>query len=171
MKIINENLILQSSNYSELEKLNTIHNEACEYFSFDKNQTLTKPIDCLTTGDLPPNGIKENFESISIYDHSNLVGFLTIYKGYPHKKHMYICFLYITNENRYKGLGKKISDMITWYCKDKEFVSIRVAVSLKNWNGIKFWNKCGFNHLTAVSTDGVFSEENYGCIELEKQMI
>lgn len=52
-----------------------------------------------------------------------------------------------------------------------EFVSIRVAVPLKNWNGIKFWHKCGFNNLTIVSIDGDFSEENYGCIELEKTIL
>ncbi|MVX66840.1 GNAT family N-acetyltransferase [Clostridium chromiireducens] len=160
----------QASNFSELEKLNNIYNEACKYFSFDRNHIITRPIDCLTIGDLPPNGIRDNFESLSIYEDSNLVGFMTIYKWYPDKQNMYICFLYINNENRYKGFGKEIIYMITLYCKNAEFASIRVAVSLKNWNGIKFWNGCGFNNLIVVSTNGEFSDKNYGCIELEKRI-
>lgn len=168
MKIINENLILQLSNFSELEKLNDIHSEACVYFSFDKNHIITKPIDCLTIGDLPPNGTIGNFENLSIYEGNNLIGFMNIYKGYPLEKILYITFIYISEENRYNGYGKKIVDIIFAYSKENGFTSIRVAVSLKNWKGLKFWNKCGFNNLTNVSIEGNFSEENYGCIELEK---
>lgn len=171
MKISNKDLTLQSSSFDELENLNNIHNEACDYFSFDKNNSIIIPIDCLTIGDLPPNGIKDNFESLSIYEAGYLIGYMTIYKGYPNTGNMYISFLYITNENRYMGFGKRIVDMIELFCKDNGFISIRIAVSLKNWNGIKFWHRCGFNNLTVVSTDGEFSDENYGCIELEKKIL
>lgn len=168
MKITNENLILQSSTFSELEKLNNIYSEACDYFSFDKNHIITKPIDCLTIGDLPPNGTKDNFENLSIYEGDNLIGFMSIYKGYPSKNTTYISFLYISGKERYKGYGKRIVDIISAYSKENKFVNIRIAVLLRNWNGIKFWHKCGFNNLTKVSIEGEFSEGNYGCIELEK---
>ena len=168
MKIINKNLILQSSTFSELEKLNNIYSEACDYFSFDKNHMITKPIDCLTIGDLPPSGTKDNFENLSIYEGDNQIGFMSIYKGYPSKNTAYISFIYISQKGRYKGYGKRIVDIISSYSKENKFVNIRISVSLKNWDGLKFWHKCGFNNLTKVSIEGSFSEDNYGCIELEK---
>ncbi|MBP2638485.1 MAG: hypothetical protein H6Q72_4392 [Firmicutes bacterium] len=171
MKIVNGNITLKSSIFNELERLNNIHSEACDYFSFDKNHTITKPKDCLTKGDLPPNGTKDNYEILSIYERDNLIGFITMYIGFPFEKEIYICFIYISNKSRYKGHGKKIIDVISAYFKKNKFESIRISVSLKNWNGIRFWHKCGFNHLTIVDIEGDFSEENYGCIELKKTIL
>ena len=42
---------------------------------------------------------------------------------------------------------------------------IKLAASLKNWNGIKFWHKCGFDKMTMVDISN-----DYGCIELEKEI-
>lgn len=170
MEVVGKSILLQSSNFSELEKLNNIYDEACGYFSFDKNIKITKPIDCLTVGDLPPNGTKDNYEILSIYEGKNLIGFITLYKGFPSKTIMYICFIYISKENRYRGYGKELVDSLSVYFKKKEFKAIRIAVSLKNWNGIKFWYKCGFNKITKVNVEESFSEDNYGCIELEKSI-
>ena len=93
---------------------------------------------------------------------------MSIYKGYPSKNTTYISFIYISSKDRNKGYGKKIVDIISTYAKENKFVNIRISVSLKNWNGLKFWHKCGFDNFTKVSIDGEFSEGNYGCIELEK---
>lgn len=170
MRIISKNIILQSANFSEIEKLNNIYDEACDYFSFDKNNKITKPLDCLTVGDLPPNGTKDNYEILSIYEGNNIIGVITLYKGFPSERIMYISFIYISKENRYRGYGKEIFDALSEYFKKEEFEDIRICVSLKNWKGIKFWYKCGFNKITLVNVEEGFSENNYGCIELEKSI-
>lgn len=168
MKIMNCDLCIQSASLEEIKLLNKVYEEACVYFSFDKKQEITKPLDCLTKGDLPPNGKKKQFQCFSVYQEHTLIGFVSIYEGYPNGETMYLSFIYITNANRGKGYGKKIVEMLEQYSKQRGFTRMRVAVSLKNWNGLKFWHLCGFSHVTQVCIDGPHTEENYGCIELER---
>ncbi len=168
--ITKENIIIKASDISELDDLNNIYSEACEYFRFDKNHKITSPKDCLTIGDLPPNGDRDNFEILSIHDNNKIIGFITLYKGFPTDETLYICFMYIANKNRCNGYGYSIIDNLSSYFKDRNFKSIKISVSLKNWYGIRFWNKCGFNSLTNVDIEGSFSQDNYGCIELEKRI-
>ncbi|WP_042274499.1 GNAT family N-acetyltransferase [[Clostridium] dakarense] len=168
--ITKDNIVLKTSDISELNDLNNIYGEVCEYFSFDKNHQITSPKDCITKGDLPPNGSKDNFEMLSIYDNNELIGFITLYKGFPSDEILYICFMYIASKNRCNGNGYSIVNSISSYFKDRNFKSIRISVSLKNWYGIRFWNKCGFSLLTMVDIEGSFSDDNYGCLELEKTL-
>lgn len=163
-----DKLELKTSSINELNELNIIHNEACEYFSFDENHNITSPSDCLTIGDLPPNGTKDNFYILSVYENNQIIGYTTLYKGFPSKDTLYICFMYISSKKRGNGYGYSIVESISSYFKANNYKNIKISVSLKNWQGIRFWNKCGFSTITNVDIDGPFGNSNYGSFELEK---
>lgn len=166
--LVNDTLKLKASNINELNELNIIHDEACEYFSFDENHIITSPYDCLTIGDLPPNGIKDNFYILSIYENNQIIGYTTLYKGFPEKDTLYICFMYISNLKRGNGYGYNIVESISSYFRANNCNNIKISVSLRNWQGIRFWNKCGFSTIANVDIDGPFGNSNYGSLELEK---
>lgn len=164
--LVKDKIKLKTSKINELNELNIIHKEACEYFSFDESHKITSPKDCLTIGDLPPNGKKENFHVLSIYENNKIIGYTTLYDGFPAKDTLYICFIYISRKNRCNGYGYSIVESISSYFKSNYCNNIKISVSLKNWHGIKFWNKCGFSTITNVDIDGPFGNSNYGCLEL-----
>ena len=90
------------------------------------------------------------------------------YRGYPDGETVYLCFFYLSGSVRRKGVGSRTVGALCGALREKGFVRARVAVSLKNWPGIRFWQTCGFGRITKVSFDAPFSAENYGCLELEK---
>jgi RimJ/RimL family protein N-acetyltransferase len=163
MELTTSRLVLKTVEQADLEKLNIVYEKACEYFSFDEKHEITPPKTCCVIGDLPPNGTKENFEMLTVFCIDEIIGYLTFYKGYPDSATAYICFLFLTV--RGNGYGKEIAEAMTTYLNENGFSKIKLAVSLKNWNGIKFWQKCGFDKLTLVDIS-----EEYGCIELEKSL-
>ena len=170
MRIYVDNLLLQSSTLDEIDELNCIYNEACDYFRFDPMHNISSPLMCIQEGDLPPGGIKANFDIISCYMENTMIGYLTIYKGYPTEDTFYIGFIYLLNSDKHQKIGSKIVSFFCFYFKRQGFMKSRVSVSLKNWDALRFWHKCGYASVTTVNCSGPFSENNYGCIELEKDI-
>jgi GNAT superfamily N-acetyltransferase len=163
VELSTKRLVLETTEQSDLEKLNITYKKACEYFSFDEKHEITPPQTCCEIGDLSPNGTKENFKMLTVFCNDKIIGYLTFYKGYPDSTTAYICFVFLTI--RGNGYGKEIADAMTTFLKENGFIRIKLAVSLKNWNGIKFWQKCGFDKVTLVDIS-----DEYGCIELEKSL-
>ncbi len=166
--ILTERLKISPSNFSELPELNMIYSEVLEYFSFEQIQDSIEPKICLTHGDLPPGGVKENFSIYSIYENEKLIGYFDFYKGYPQSDIVYICLFFIKKNRRNCGFGHEIVNTLFSFFKNASFSRIRISVSLKNWPALLFWHKCGFNKITKVSYENDFVEKGYGCLELEK---
>jgi len=170
MEIKFDNITLKTSTLEELEKLNFIHKEACEFLSFDLKHDITEPYIYITDGALPPNGVRKNFEMLSCYVDNNLCGYLNYYRGYPEKNILYISFIYLINEIKHKGIGKKIINYLSEYFKIEGYKYVRLSVSLKNWEGLRFWHKCGFERIILADCSGSLFNNDYGCLELEKML-
>ncbi|MDL2220374.1 GNAT family N-acetyltransferase [Eubacteriales bacterium OttesenSCG-928-N14] len=164
------NITLSPATMDELEAFNAIHQEAVSFFSFDPDHTITTPYDCLTVGDLPPNGSREHFHTISIYVDGDLAGYATVYLGYPEKKAAYLSFIYIVDSLRSKGIGKRVVGMLCEYFSQHGYASMHISVSLRNWDAIAFWYHCGFDTLSLVAVDENYRTGGYGCIELCKSL-
>lgn len=118
----------------------------------------------------PPNKSKEDFKMLSCYDDNMLIGWVTIFKGYPEDDIYYISHIYLVDTVKHKGYGKIITNMLCDYFRENKMTRSRVFVALKNWDGIRFWHSCGFDRITCAPYDVSYSEETFASIELEKTL-
>jgi GNAT superfamily N-acetyltransferase len=171
MQLINGNLKLSLSTEKELEKLNEIYVEESKLFSkLDPEQMPPNPYICFSEGVFPPGKSKEDFKMLSCYVDDTLIGNVTILKGYPEDDIYYIGIIYLVNTIKHKGYGKRIINLLCDYFRENKMTRARICVALKNWDGIRFWYKCGFDKITSASYDVSYSEETFASIELEKTL-
>lgn len=171
LRIQDGNLSLRTATMEELDAFNAIHQEAISFFSFDPDLTILTPYDCLTVGDLPPSGSREHFHTIAIYIENVLSGYATVYLGYPDKKAGYLSFIYIVEQKRSQGIGRRVIDLLCKHLKSDGYNSLHISVSLRNWDAIAFWFHAGFHSLTLVAVDEDYQSGGYGCIELMKPLV
>lgn len=130
---------------------------------------------CITEGDLPPmpNANKENYRLKSIYlkDIGNLIGFTDIYYGYPSEDTIWISLFMIDKEFRKNGYAQEVIDFITTECIKDGYKKIRIGVRLKNWRGLKFWTKAGFDKVFGIFGDETYSESTFALMGLEKRLV
>mgnify|MGYP006267687721 FL=1 len=51
-----------------------------------------------------------------------------------------------------------------------EYQEARVVVGLKNWQALRFWLNLGFNQITKIVGDEVYSDTTYADVELLKDI-
>ncbi|GAU79797.1 hypothetical protein F3D3_4462 [Fusibacter sp. 3D3] len=129
-------------------------------------------IKAIEEGDLPPipNASRDHFDFYSILkkDTLEIIGFMEIYMGYPDDKTLWIGMFVIDSSQRRNHYGHEIiSNLNTLYTK-LPFSKVGVGVSLKNWRGLRFWHKMGFNTLFNVAGDIECTEETHALIGLIK---
>lgn len=172
MQLIKGNLKLLLSTEKELEKLNEIFVEESKFFLkvSGVQQMQTNPDICFREGLLPPNKSKEDFKMLSCYVDDTLIGRVTILKGYPEDDIYYIGIIYLVDTAKHKGYGKIIINLLCDYFRENKATRVRILVALKNWDGIRFWHKCGFDKIASALYDVSYSEETFASIELEKTL-
>lgn len=168
MELTDGNIKLSISTEEELQNLNDIFIEESKFFLNIEGEIGPSPYVCFKDGWFPENKNKEDFKMLSCYEDGNLIGWMTIIKGYPKEDAFYISHFSLIDTVKHKGYGKKIISMLCKYFKENQMKSARILVSLKNWDGIRFWYKCGFDHITCTPYDVSYSEETFASIELEK---
>jgi len=127
---------------------------------------------CLTIGDLPPNpdATKDNYrlKSIQLKESGKVIGFYDLYYGYPAPETIWISLFVMDKEYRKNGYAQEAMEMIIRESTKTDFKKIGIGVHLKNWRGLRFWTKAGFNKVFAVFGDEIYSEDTYALIGLEK---
>lgn len=170
MQLTCRNLKLSISTEKELKKLNEIFVEESKFFLKIEGEKGPSPDVCFREGYFPSNKSKEDFKMISCYEDNTLIGWVTILKGYPKDDIYYIGHFSLVDTVKHNGYGKIIINMLCDYFRENKMTSTRVFVSLKNWDGIRFWYKCGFDKITCTPYDVPYSEETFASIELEKTL-
>lgn len=69
---------------------------------------------------------------------------------------------------KHKGYGRIIVSVLCDYFRENKMTRASVYVALKNWDGIRFLYKCGFDKITSAPYDVSYFEETFASIELEK---
>jgi ribosomal protein S18 acetylase RimI-like enzyme len=126
----------------------------------------------LTEGDLPPNGSKDRFKVQSIFSKvtSEMVGYMTLYQGYPDNKTVWLTFFYIGVVNQARGFGQEIISQFALEAKTAGFRRLMLQVALKNWGAIRFWTKAGFNKITGFYGDKTYGNNTFANLALEKSL-
>lgn len=168
MELSDGNLKICVSTKEELEKINEIFQQESSFFIKVEGETGPSPYTCFSGGYLPPNKTKEDFKMISCYEDDEIIGWATIIKGYPEEDIYYITHFSILEQVRFNGYGRRFIKILCRYFKENNFTKVRLLVSLKNWDGLRFWYNCGFDKITYVQESVSYSENTFASIELEK---
>ena len=172
-KIQTKRLVMTLANLEDLPELEIIEKECDEYFLFDppcKENHSCSLKECITVGDIPPGGKKENYFIYCIRQDNILIGFMAYYLEYQRNDMAYLSVVYIKEEFRQKGIGNEIMDAIYKKLLTKKIVELRTHVSLRNATSLQFFVKQGFDRIIEVEYTGNLWPENFGGIELMKKL-
>lgn len=98
------------------------------------------------------------------------IGLLSLYMGYPARDVAYIGELFLHPDRQGIGLGRELCLRLEQALRQGSARTVRVGVSLKNWNALRFWIKLGYTHVTGMSGDRHFSPQGHAFLELEKNL-
>jgi ribosomal protein S18 acetylase RimI-like enzyme len=74
-----------------------------------------------------------------------IVGWIERLPGiYRHKKRGYVADVFVLEEHRGKGVGKKLLEALLKWFKSQKVRWIRLSVYSNNTNAVKVWKKLGF---------------------------
>ena len=170
-----ERMIIRDTTVDDIDSLQETYLQSRSVESWTRNEELTNDYipNCVIKGNLPTSGMKEYYKIQSIIhkNSSKIIGFLEFYHGYPQKEVLYIGTLLFSEDSRNRGYGQEVMTELFKKVKELGFSKARLGVSLKNWGGIYFWIKLGFNKITKFSGDKVHTKNSFGILELEKILI
>ena len=177
-KLMSKRLSMTLAGMENLSDLEAIEKECDEYFIFDPpcasehNRSIKE---CLTIGDIIPgiedeNYKKENYLLYCIWQDDTIIGFLSYYLEYYQKDTAYLSILYIKKSYQKSGIGAEIVNELVQKLKAAKYKSIRTHCSLRNATALRFWVKNGFNNIIDVECDGNLFPENFGGLELVKDI-
>lgn len=170
-EIKTKRLVMTLADGKDLAELVHIEKECDSYFLFDPpsdhNHSCTIE-ECLTIGDIPPDGKKENYYFYTIRQDTIMIGFLAYYLEYQQKDTAYLSVLYIKEAYRKNGIGGEIVEALMQKLAAAEMGKVRLHVSLRNALALRFWVKNGFDRITDIQCSGNLFPENFGGIELMK---
>lgn len=127
---------------------------------------------CIENGDLPPieNAKKGNYsiKTICRKNDYKIIGFFDIYHGYPSPEILWISMFLIDNHMQKSGYGSEIVELLSLQAKENGFSAMGLGVHLKNWKGLRFWIKNGFDTITGISSGNEFGTNKFSVIKLGK---
>ena len=167
MQIVRDGLRIVTAKKDELEELDAIYSEACGHYKFDCARPILPPTVCLTKGDIPNGGKRENYEMLSIYLSGVLVGYTSVYRDFPGKRAVQLMFFYISDACAESGCRRAAAEMMIDYFRDAGYGCMRILLSLRNWRELEFWFDCGFDRVTDIRTSGDLTDGATGIIGLE----
>lgn len=168
-----DRLIIKDSILQECEELQNVYNASAYMNKWTGDSCEPDYIyKHITEGDLPPNGLREYYKIKTVYkkETSEIVGLIEIYHGYPDTKTFFIGFLFIHPEYQRKGYGHEIVEYACKMASGLNYPRAGIGVHLKNWPAIRFWTRCGFDHITRISGDEIHNENTFCVMRLEKTL-
>lgn len=121
---------------------------------------------------LPPGVDSSQEQTFLIADKASnaTIGLLACLCGYPTMKTIYIGSLFFRRDWQGQGLGREIVEELERHAVRRGFETARVAVGLRNWPALRFWNAVGFNNIMGISGETKFGESAYADLELDKPL-
>ena len=170
-----EEIIIRDTIAEDIDSLQEIYIQSQSTEGWTRNEEFTNDyiLNAFSKGNLPPGGMKKYYKIQSMFHKksSKIIGFLEFYHGYPQKEALYIGTLLFSEDYRNRGYGQEVMNQLFKKVKELGFSKARLGVTLKNWGGIYFWNKLGFDKITKYSGDKKLTKNSFAILELEKNLI
>lgn len=124
----------------------------------------------LFEGNLPPDGQKERhrLQTVSRKDNDEIIGYLSVYHGYPDPDNVYIASLSIRHDCQKIGFGGEVIDQMPFLKGLKDFPTHRLVVTVRNWGALQFWTRHGFTKIVKVTGSLHLEDGSSARLELEK---
>lgn len=129
--------------------------------------------DCLNEGDLPPvsDADKNNYYFMTIRNlNEEIVGFFDLYHGYPDKDTVWISMFLIDKQEQRNSYGREVMEELCNQCLAAGWKFLGLAVHLKNWKGLSFWQKNGFDKLMGIYGDKEYNENAFAIMGLKREL-
>ena len=169
-----QRMIIRDTNIDDVGRVQEIYMRSRSTEGWTRDDAFTNDyiLNGVNKGNLPPNGMKEFYkiQSITHKDTSEIIGFMEFYHGYPEKEVLYIATLLFCEDYRNNGYGQEVINKLCEQAVRLGFFKARLAVTLKNWQGICFWTKLGFNTILKYCGDKVFAKDSFALLELGKNL-
>ncbi len=170
-----ERFQIEDGTWDDVEALQKIYDVVPQtggWSEVEGGDELQNPIlFALKNGLLPPNGSKEFFrlQSIRMVDSAELIGFLSVYHGFPEMDIFWIHALTLHPNCQGMGYGPElIVGLFNIVGQLASYHQIQTFVSLKNWPSLRLCGKVGFSKIIKVVGDKVFAENADAHILLAK---
>ncbi|MHB8073787.1 GNAT family N-acetyltransferase [Desulfosporosinus fructosivorans] len=169
-----ERMIIRDANLQDVDRLQEIYtqSQSTEGWTRDDEFTPDYVLNGVVTGHLPPNGMKEFYKIQVIIQKSpfEIIGFIEFYHGYPVKEVLYIATLLLRDDYRNNRYGQEVINKLCKQAHGLGFHQARLGVTLRNWLGIYFWTKLGFDTIIKYCGDKMLSKDSYASLELGKNL-
>lgn len=164
MRLSSGEIVVKSSEKSELAELDMLYGEAMEFEGFDRLTPPADPAKILRGGSssvFPDEPLFDrcNCDLLSVYISGMLVGYVLLYRDFPGKRFVSVRTFYVAGAARGKGFGGRILEGLVKYFSAAEYGSLRARVSPRNWDALRFLAGRGFTHILSVQADGVIELE------------
>lgn len=169
-----ERMIIRDADLHDVDRLQEIYLQSRSTKGWTRDDELTPDyiLNGVVKGQLPPNGMKE-FYKIQVIIHKNsfeIMGFIEFYHGYPDKEILYIGTLLLCDDYRNNRYGQEVINKLCKQALELGFYQARLGVTLRNWLGIYFWTKLGFDIIIKYCGDKMLAKDSYASLELGKNL-
>lgn len=169
-----ERCLLQEAQLHDLETVTSILTDHFEAIRFQGQEEQPKTLaqSLINHTDLPSQGQPSQEKTLLVFTSAKtaVMGVLSFYQGYPTEKTLYIGCLFLLKQFQRQGLGKEIIQFLEQLAITAEYQEARVVVGLKNWQALRFWLNLGFNQITKIVGDEIYSDTTYADVELLKDI-
>lgn len=129
-------------------------------------------IDTINNASLPPipEAREDHFGIYLITDSTKNdlpIGLLELYFGYPDPETLWIALFIVDEKHRRNHYGYESVQAMKDFAKSLGATHLGIGVSLKNWRGMHFWHAVGFNSITKVVGETVFTPEGKAMVSLK----
>jgi len=121
---------------------------------------------------LPPSGHSAHENSFLIRNKSDdeLIGLLSVYRGYPTTGALYISHFFLRPRWQRRGIGREVMAELEQRAARAGYQEVHITVGLRNWPALRFWIALNYDRITKVVGDLECQEHTYADIELAKSI-
>ena len=167
-----ERLVVNDSVLDDMPLLQSVLESIADTLRLEGKEAIApdEMVQMFYNGDLPPNGIKDQYrlQSISLKEIGTIIGYLSLYHGFPDDGSFYIGSLSIHKTFHNQGFGSEVIRQMGQLEALKAYPTHRVLVSVPNWGAVRFWTRHGFTRIVQVIGDLHEGKNDIAKLELAK---
>lgn len=119
---------------------------------------------------LPPRGRRSDLFNLTLRESlsGDVIGLAGLYVGYPKAGVAYLGEFFLARQFQGVGLGREAYLALESRIRAAGLEQVRVGVGLRNWNGLRFWIRLGFDRVSGMSGDRRYGAGRFAFLELQK---